>query len=204
MAARSLILVHGAGNGPRVFQGWTDAFPGMSLAAVDLHRGRDIGSTSMWDYEATVYEAAEVMPTPLALCGWSMGGLLVAMVARKLRPEAVVMIEPSPPAEVAGEDHDVPLERGWFDPEEVYGPFPEGMAPRPESELARAERQRGISVPTLPCRSLVVFGREHPEDRGRRIAELYGSEVAEFPDLGHWDLVTDPRVAAVVSGFVLS
>lgn len=195
------MLVHGAGSGPWVWQGWSEALPGMSVTAVDLHRGRDVAATSMWDYTASVYEAAEVMPTPLALCGWDMGGLVVAMAARTLRPESVVLIEPSPPLEVRGEE-DVLLERGTYDPEEIAGPFPPGMAPRPESALARAERLRGISVPSLPCRSLVVSGRRFGEERGRRIAELYGSEHEEFPDLDHWDLVLDPRVPPTVARFL--
>lgn len=202
MTARSVMLVHGAGSGPWIWSGWEDAFPGMIVSPVDLHSRRDVGGTSMWDYVATIYEAAEVLPTPLALCGWSMGGLLVAMAAATLRPEAVVMIEPSPPAEVRGEDHDVPLERGTYDPEEVYGPFPPGTAPRPESTLARGERRRGISVPSLPCRSLVVGGRRFGEERGRRVAELYGSEHVEFPDLDHFDLVLDPSVPPVVARFL--
>ncbi|MGH2683883.1 MAG: alpha/beta fold hydrolase [Actinomycetota bacterium] len=202
MTARSLILVHGAGSGPWIWDGWEDAFGGLSITAIDLHRGRDVGAASMWDYEASIYQAAEVLPTPLALCGWSMGGLLAAMASRTLRPEAVVMLEPSPPAEVQGEDHDAPLERGTYDPEEVYGPFPEGMAPRPDSLLARAERKRGISIPSLPCRSLVIAGSAFPEVRGTRVAAHFGSELLELPDVDHWGLVLDPRVPLAVAGFL--
>ena len=203
MRVRSVVLVHGAGSGPWVFDGWEDALGGIMVHAIDFHRGRDVGTASMWDYEAAIVEIAETMPTPVALCGWSMGGLLAAMASWKTRAEAVVMLEPSPPAEIRGDDHDVPLVPGLYDPEEAYGRFPEGMAPRPDSELARAERGRGISVPTLPCRSLVVYGRQFPDDRGRRIAELYGSEAAEFPDLDHWGLVLDPRVPPVAARFLL-
>ena len=203
MSARSLLLIHGGGSGPWIFEGWMDAFPGVVVEAVDLHRGKDVGSASMWDYSASIVEAAEVMPTPLALCGWSMGGLVAMMAAPSVRAGSLVVLEPSPPAEIRGDDHDVPLERGWYEPELEYGPFPEGMAPRPESSLARAERQRGISVPTLPDRSLVVFGRQFPEDRGRRIVERYGAQAAEFPDLDHWGLVLDPRAPAAVAAFLL-
>ncbi len=202
MTARSLILIHGAGSGPWIFDGWADAFPGVVVNAIDLHRGRDVGSASMWDYQAAVIEAAELMPTPLAVCGWSMGGLVAMMAASNAGAEALVVLEPSPPAELRGDDHDVPLEHGWYDPEEAYGPFPSGMAPRPDSTLARAERQRGISVPSLPDRSLVIFGWQFSESRGRDLAERFGAEALEFADLDHWQLVLDPRVPTAVNRFL--
>jgi hypothetical protein len=49
----------------------------------------------------------------------------------------------------------------------VYGSFPSDMRARPESLFARAERKRGISVPSLPCPSLVIYGDEFP--RGARL-----------------------------------
>jgi pimeloyl-ACP methyl ester carboxylesterase len=156
----------------------------------------------MWDYQAAVIEAAELMPTPLALCGWSMGGLVAMMAAQKAGADALVVLEPSPPAELRGDDHDVPLERGTYDPEEEYGPFPSGMAPRQESTLARAERHRGISIPKLPERSLVICGWQFPEVRGRNLAARYEAELVEYPDLDHWQLVLDPKVPEAVNGFL--
>jgi hypothetical protein len=73
------------------------------------------------------------------------------------------------------------------------------MRPRPESARARAERKRGISVPTLPCRSLVVYGKSFPADRGTLLGRHLGSETLAFPQLDHWDLVLDPRVRAAVA-----
>jgi pimeloyl-ACP methyl ester carboxylesterase len=191
------VLVHGAGSDPRVFDGWRGAFPGIDLIAVDLHAGLDVGEASMSDYADRVVAEAARADTPVALCGWSMGGLVVLQAAGRVLPDAVVVIEPSPPAEIQGFHADAGLEWGTFDPEQVYGRFPAGMAARPESLPARAERKRGISVPSLPCRSLVISGREFAEERGRRVAELYGSEWLRFPQLDHWGLVltTEPRRA---------
>lgn len=73
------------------------------------------------------------------------------------------------------------------------------MQPRLESSRARAERKRGISVPALPCPSLVVCGDEFREQRGRPIARLYGSQVLDFPGLGHWELVRAERVRTAIS-----
>lgn len=73
------------------------------------------------------------------------------------------------------------------------------MRARPESRLARAERKRGISVSALPCPSLVAYGDDFREERGRARARLYGSQELDFPGLGHWDLVLEPRVRAAVA-----
>jgi hypothetical protein len=46
----NVVLVHGAGSGPWVFDGWADDFPGVSVHAVDLHEGLDVAQASMTDY----------------------------------------------------------------------------------------------------------------------------------------------------------
>src|SRR5205085_12330733 len=91
---------------------------------------------------------------------------------------------------------------GTFDPEVVYGAFPAGVRARLESSLARAERKRGISVPRLPCPSLVVYGDEFGGERGAAIAELYGSSERAFPGRNHWDLVRDSRVREAIADFL--
>jgi hypothetical protein len=93
---------------------------------------------------------------------------------------------------------EVPLRSGTFDPEEAYGRFPDGMPARPESLRARSERKRGIPVPAIPCRFLVVSGSDYPEARGRTVAEHYGADHLAFPHLGHFDLVRDGEVRRAV------
>ena len=198
----ALLLVHGAGSGPWVYDDWPDAFPGLTVAAVDLHAGLHVEQASHDDYRANVVSAALSLPQPVALCGWSMGRLVVLQAAAGVRPHSVILIEASPPLEVQGFDGDVELTTGTFDPEEVYGPFPPGIRARPESALARAERKRGISVPFLPCASLVVYGDEFGDERGRRIASLYGSAEAYFAGLDHWALVRDARVREAIAAYL--
>jgi len=91
---------------------------------------------------------------------------------------------------------------GSFDPEAEYGKFPAGIAARPESRLARAERKRGISVPSLPCPSLVITSADFPDERGRALADLYGSEFVEFPELQHFDLALDAAPRRAVADFL--
>ena len=84
----------------------------------------------------------------------------------------------------------------------VYGAFPRGIAARAESALARAERKRGISVPSLPCASLVIDGDEFPHERGRQMARLYGSDRRHFSGFDHWGLVRDGRIRDAIASFL--
>lgn len=198
----SLVLIHGAGSGPWVFEGWGETFPGLTVVAVDLQEQLNPARASMNDYAQKVITVAKRLPQPVSLCGWSMGGLVALQAAAVVRPQTVVVLEASPPAEVQGFDTSVEPIEGVFDPEVEYGRFPPGVRARPESLLARAERKRGISVPSLPCPSLVVYGRDFPEERGRALSVLYGSRELKFPDLHHFDLVLDPRVSEAIARFL--
>jgi pimeloyl-ACP methyl ester carboxylesterase len=198
---RSLILVHGAGSGPWVFEGWDAPFADVELEAVDLHAGLNVAEAAMSNYAAVVARGADLLPRPLALCGWSMGGLAAMVAARQARAERLVLLEPSPPGESQGFDPEIPLESGTFDPAEAYGAFPPGVRARPESRLARSERRRGVSVPGLPCPALVVYGDKFADERGRAVARLYGCEELSLPGLDHWGLVRDGRGAGAVAGW---
>lgn len=198
----SLVLVHGAGSGPWVYDEWPDSFPSLRILAVDLQEGLDVGRASMSDYADCVVAAARKLPQPVSLCGWSMGGLVALDAAERVRPHSVIVIEASPPGETQGFDDDAELSSGAFDPEAVYGPFPAGIPSRAESSLARAERKRGISVPSLPCPSLVIYGDDFRVERGLEIARLYGSQTRDFQGLDHWGLLHDPRVRAAIAGFL--
>jgi hypothetical protein len=131
-----------------------------------------------------------------------MGGLIAMMAAAVAQPDALVLLEPSPPAEVQGTDETVQVCAGAFDPQVAYGLFPEDMRARPESSLARAERKRGISVPVLPVHTIVVSGREFPDKRGSSLARAYGAQWLAFPDRSHWDLVRDPAVRTEIAALV--
>jgi pimeloyl-ACP methyl ester carboxylesterase len=156
----------------------------------------------MSNYAAVVARAADWLPRPLALCGWSMGGLAAMLAARVAAPDRLVLLEPSPPGEVQGfEDRVVPTP-GTFDPEAAYGPFPPGIRARTESAFARGERRRGVSVPALDCPTLVVFGDQYADERGRAVARRYGADERHIPGLDHWGLVRDPQVPRAVSAWL--
>ena len=199
----SLLLVHGAGSGPWVYDGWAESFAGVETVAVDLQDGLDVNTASHSDYARTVTAAAAQLRPPVALCGWSMGGLVVLQAAQHVVPHSVILLEASTPGEVQGFAPETEIADGVFDPEEVYDTFPAGMPARAESSRARAERKRGISIPGLPCRSLVVYGDSFPHDRGTLLAQLYASDVLAFPGLDHWDLVRDPQVRTAVATWLV-
>jgi pimeloyl-ACP methyl ester carboxylesterase len=177
-----------------VFEGWAETFTDLDVYAVDLRAGLEVAEASMQNYEAAVTAAAGLLPRPLTVCGWSMGGLAAMMAARRVEPDALVLLETSPPGEVQGFDETIRLEPGTFAGEEVYGRFPDGIRSRPESKLARTERKRGISVSSLPARTLVVSGRDFDEARGSALAKFYGVEELAFPEASHWDLVREPAI----------
>lgn len=199
---RSLVLVHGAGSGPWIFDRWKDVFAPLEVEAVDLHTGLNVAEAAMSNYAAVVARAADSLPKPLAVCGWSMGGLVAMLAGRQAGADLLVLLEPSPPGEVQGFAEGMPIETGTFDPEEAYGPFPPGIRARPESRLARAERRRGVPLPSLPCPALVVYGEEYANERGRAVARVYGADELPFPGLDHWGLVLDEVVPRALAGRV--
>jgi len=198
VSVQSVVLVHGAGSGPRVFDSWEFA----GAVAVDLQAGLDVGSASMEDYAERVAAAIPAAPDAVGVVGWSMGGLVAMMATRVTELRALVVIEPSPPAEVQGWQTEVSLLSGTYDPEEEYGRFPEGMAARPESLRARSERKRGISVPSVPCPLLVVHGADYAVERGSEVAAFYGAEELAFPRLRHFDLVRSREVRESIAAWL--
>jgi pimeloyl-ACP methyl ester carboxylesterase len=189
MRSGSLVLVHGAGSGPWIFDSWKNAYSDLDVVAVDLHADLDIAHASMRDYAQRIVAIAQSLNHPLFLCGWSMGGLTALMAAPSVIPDGLILLEASPPAEVQGSNEAVSLSSGTFDAEEVYGGFPPGVRARAESQLARDERKRGISVPLPSCPLLVIWGEDFAEDRGRSVVDLYKGEGLSIPGASHWDLV---------------
>lgn len=196
------MVVHGAGSGPWVFDGWSREFSGMLLRPVDLHAELDVARASMTDYCDRVVACMKNVIGGAALCGWSMGGLVALMAQRHVAPACLVLLEPSPPGEVQGFNPAARVEPGTFDPEDVYGRFPAGVASRPESLLARGERKRGSSVPEVRCPTLVVSGDEFYGERGEPLARFYRAEHLHFPGLSHWDLVLRPEVRRAIVSFI--
>jgi pimeloyl-ACP methyl ester carboxylesterase len=190
----STLLVHGAGSDPSVFADWLPLLP--NPTCVDLQAGLDVGHASIEDYATAVVRAAVGLPRPLTVIAWSLGGLVALLAAGRVRPERLVLLESSPPREVQGLRAEIEPVPGTFDPRDG----PPGVIRRPESSLAMGQRDRGVSVPSLPTgtRTLVVFGDEFRDDRGPALAEWYGAEQLDAGAATHWDMVLDPAVRSRV------
>lgn len=203
MTIRTVVLVHGSGSGPWVFDGWEEELPGFDLVPVDLQAGLDVARATMRDYAAAVAGAVDMCARPVAVCAWSLGGLAALLAAADCRPDALVLLEASPPLEIQG-PRDVEPRPGTFDPEDAGGPFPPGVRSRPESALATGERDRGVSVPALPAgmRVLAVAGASYLHERGLGYAERYGAEVLDAGGASHWDLVRDPAIRRRIAGWL--
>ena len=144
----NLLLVHGAGETPAVWEGWDGT-------GIDLQAGLQVEAASMLNYEAVVVCDGALVPRPLCIVGRGMGALAVMLAVRRLIPEALVLVEPWPPAEAGG--------------------VPDARADesRPESPLALDECRRGISVPALEPPTLVVGSPA--------VADCYGADELEAP-----------------------
>jgi len=198
----SFILVHGAGSGPWVYDGWSNNFQNIAVRAIDLQENLNIAAASMNDYADRIVTTINSARQPAAIVGWSMCGLVAMLAAQHVKLHSLVLIEPSPPAEIQRFDERVHSSLGTFDPETVYGAFPPTIRSRPESSLARSQRKMGVSAPSLPARTLVIYGDEFRVGRGEAIVHFYKADAKYFPGKSHWDLLLDPSVRAAISTFL--
>jgi len=147
------VLVHGAGSGPWVYEGWEHYFPGVTVDAIDLQEELDVSKAFPRRLCTEGRRYPSSLPGPTSLCGWSMGGLVVLQATPAHKPPQcrAARVERTR----RGDKSTTPtteLVDGSFDPEVVYGPFPGRNARSARIDSRPSERKRGISVPTLPCR----------------------------------------------------
>ena len=197
----ALICLHGAGTGPWCFDDWSRDFPGWNVRAPDLLQGLDVATATMADYASAAVRAAADADDAV-LCGWSMGGLVALIAAQVAEPAAIVVLEPSLPAELQGFHPEVVPTIGTFDPADVYDAAPGNPTTRLESSFALGERRHGISVPSVTVPLLVVAGKTYTETRGRPVADFYGADLIEFPNLHHVALVQEREVRTAIGAWL--
>lgn len=93
-------MIHGAGGGAWEFRFWSDVFQeaGWRTVARDLApASKGLSHTRLEDYLSQLLSWGVAEPD--ALVGASMGGLLALQAAVRLRPKALILINPIPPRE---------------------------------------------------------------------------------------------------------
>jgi pimeloyl-ACP methyl ester carboxylesterase len=100
-----IVMVHGAFVGGWSFETFAEPFrtAGHAVHAPDLiGHGADesrekVVGVSMRDYARQITKLCATFDEPPVLIGHSLGGLVVQMVARKVKPAGLVLLAPSPP-----------------------------------------------------------------------------------------------------------
>jgi pimeloyl-ACP methyl ester carboxylesterase len=168
------LLIHGAGGGGWEWNVWRRvlAAAGVASTAVDLQPHRDGLLATRWsDYVAQVVDAAGGLSAPRVLVGASLGGLLALAAAPLVQPEAIVLINPLPPApesalmpEQARRPARIPwrrdaslagTRRALDDADEAASRYAFRRW-RDESGLVLDVAAGGLKLPQPPCRCLVV------------------------------------------------
>ena len=100
VALDTVIMVHGAGGGGWEYRFWAPTFQkaGWRVVARDLLPARGgLARTRVDDYVRQIAAWAPRRRRRLVLVGASMGGPLALAAARRLHPDAVVLVNPVPP-----------------------------------------------------------------------------------------------------------
>jgi len=99
MALDTIIMVHGAGGGGWEYRFWAPVFQkaGWNVVARDLVPAPGgLARTTVDDYLRQIAAWTPRKRGRLVLVGASMGGPLVLAAARRLRPDAIVLVNPVP------------------------------------------------------------------------------------------------------------
>ena len=190
--ARALLLVHGAGSGPWVFDGMAPILSAtLRVETVDLQDGPGSRLAPDGAVRRAVGRAAERLPRPFVLVALEHGrpgrhdGVRCA--------DALVLLEASAPGEVQGVHPEVAPAAGVFDPEREYGPFPAGCGRGRSRRWAARSASAGYRCQRSPARPSSSTGRNSRTSAagGSRSDTARGSY--RCPGKSHWDLVLDPE-----------
>ena len=103
----TIVMTHGAFCAGWAFEVFRVPFEtrGWTVLAPDLPghgQGGSVAGLSMSDYASAIVRFCENLPERPVLLGHSMGGLVCQMAARRIAPQALVLLAPSPPWGVTG------------------------------------------------------------------------------------------------------
>ena len=201
VAMDTVIMVHGAGGGGWEYRFWVPIFQkaGWKVVARDLVPARGgLAKTTADDYVRQIVAWTPRRHARLALVGASMGGPLVLAAARKLRPDAIVLVNPVP--EIGMKRKSQPPVVRW-----ANGPYADTVAAMPDSDEATRRdawpRWRDESGAVL---NRLAKGLGTTRPRGRILMIVSGRDTDIPPSLSragarrlHADLKTLPDASHV-------
>lgn len=219
--AAALVCVHGAGGGGWEWRIWqrVAAARGLEVLAPDLSPAAGgLAATRFADYRAQVqgWCAQAAARGPYALVGASLGGLLALAVAAAARPAALVLVNPLPPAGIAGMPPSAPRPAvvPWGRQRSIEGTrqaMPEADAAaclyafrrwRDESGRVLDEAAAGIAVAAPACPLRVLAGgadTDVPPAVAHAIGERFGGSVRVLEGMGHLGPLLGRGAAAVAA-----
>lgn len=219
VASGSALLVHGAGGGAWEWRRWTPRLRGAGFAVHELELRAapgGWGETLLQDYRDQVVAALRRAREPRLVVGASLGGLLALMAAAGNKVQAMVLVNPVPPA--PWHRQLPPRERAgaivpWGLRAQLEGTARSMPGSDPASTLHAFRRWRdesaealhqawgGVAVEPPGCPVLVMCAeadQDIPAATGRDMAQALGFDYIGLPRSGHVDpLLGDPAVEAV-------
>ncbi|WP_170113223.1 alpha/beta hydrolase [Ahniella affigens] len=205
-AARTIVLIHGAGGGAFEWQIWQRvlAAHGWSVAVPTLEPAPSgLAATRYDDYLAQLRHAIAAIKTRPILIGASLGGLLAMELAADTDAAALVLINPMPPASDALgmlPEVDTPAIEAWADTaslESTARAVPDASPAtwhwlwrqwRNESGAVLRDARVGrlVQRPTMPGLILISGAdREVPAAASRTLAHAWQLEIMDLPTASH-------------------
>lgn len=210
----ALVFVHGNMQGAWVFSHWLKVLhhAGIAATAVDIrgHGGLPTGDllqAGVSDYSDDVAGVVRTFEYQPVLAGHSMGGLTAGLAASRTSVAGLVLLTPSPPANLPGARHVPPVDEAHVLPpadektvRDKYLPNHDGydiseMLKRlcPESSRAANDRYKlrvSVDVSQINCPALcIAAGRDwpvtHPPGQDAAVGDLYGAENVHLPHAAH-------------------
>ncbi|ANB18729.1 alpha/beta fold hydrolase [Dokdonella koreensis] len=215
-SAPPLVCVHGAGAGGWEWAIWARVFTarGHAVIAPDLMPAGDgLAATRLADYRAQVVAWCEAAGTAPILAGASLGGLLALAAAAQVRPAALILVNPLPPAGILARPLHAPpgpivpwgSERSLAGTRRALQGCDDAACLyayrrwRDESGAVIAEARAGVAVEPPRCPVLVLCGAldtDVPPSVGRALATRIGADFVCPPDIGH----VDPLLGRAAAG----
>jgi pimeloyl-ACP methyl ester carboxylesterase len=165
----TVVMTHGAFCGGWAFDAFRARFAarGWTAHAPDLPGhgpGGGVAGRSMTDYARSLVDFCADLPERPVLIGHSMGGLVVQMAARRVKPAALVLLAPSAPWGVSGSSIEEAVTAVGV---HLVDPFWTGAAVRPDRNLMRHASLDRVPKPEREA----IIGRLVPES-GRAVREV--------------------------------